>query len=99
MLIELNKTYCGDCLKLMKSIPDGSVDMVLCDLPYGITQNKWDKSTLPFDRLWEQYARIRTTCAAIVLTAVQPFTSTLVMSRLNEFKYEWIWKKTTPQVS
>ena len=75
----------GDCLERMKEIPDGSVDMVLCDLPYGTTQNKWD-AVIPFDALWEQYHRV---CAgAIVLTAAQPFTSALVMSNPSKFKYQ-----------
>ncbi len=85
--------YLGDCLELMAQIPDGSVDMVLCDLPYGTTQNKWD-SVIPFEPLWAQYKRI---CkGAIVLTAAQPFTSALVMSAKNAFKYEWVWRKAKP---
>lgn len=80
----------GDCLELMKALPDGSVDMVLCDLPYGTTQNKWD-TVIPFDALWAQYKRI---CkGAIVLTAAQPFTSTLVMSNIAWFKQALVWKK------
>ena len=80
----------GECLEEMKKIPDGSVDMVLCDLPYGTTQNKWD-SVIPFAALWEQYKRI---CkGAVVLTAAQPFTSLLVVSNLQDFKYQWVWKK------
>jgi site-specific DNA-methyltransferase (adenine-specific) len=81
----------GDCLELMKSVPDASVDMVLCDLPYGTTQNKWD-SVIPLDLLWAQYKRI---CkGAIVLTAGQPFTSLLVTSNLKMFKYVMAWDKT-----
>lgn len=81
----------GDCLELMKTIPDASVDMILCDLPYGTTQNKWD-SIIPFEELWANYKRV---CrGAIVLTAAQPFTSALVMSNLNGFKYQWVWEKT-----
>ena len=80
----------GDCLELMKQIPDGSVDMVLCDLPYGTTQNKWD-SVIPFNDLWDQYARV---CkGAIVLTAAQPFTSSLVISNAKSFRYQWVWEK------
>ena len=80
----------GDCLDLMKRIPDGSVDMVLCDLPYGTTQNKWD-TPLPLDRLWAEYKRV---CkGAMVFTAAQPFTSALVMSNVREFKYDWTWRK------
>jgi site-specific DNA-methyltransferase (adenine-specific) len=82
----------GDCLELMKQIPDGSVDMILCDLPYGTTACKWD-SVIPFAPLWEQYKRIAKPNAAIVLTASQPFTSALVMSNAGMFKHEWIWRK------
>jgi len=81
-----------DCLEGMKYIPDKSVDMVLCDLPYGTTACRWD-SIIPFDLLWEQYERIIKDNGAIVLTASQPFTSKLVMSNLKLFRYEWIWKK------
>lgn len=82
----------GDCLVLMKSIPSGSVDMVLCDLPYGTTACKWD-TIIPFEPLWEQYKRIIKDNGAIVLTASQPFTSALVMSNPKMFKYCWYWKK------
>lgn len=82
----------GDCLEQMQLIPDGSVDMVLCDLPYGTTQNKWD-AVIPFDRLWAQYRRVCKPNAAIVLTAAQPFTSALVMSNVKDFKYQWVWQK------
>ncbi len=85
----------GDCLERMNEIPDGSVDMVLCDLPYGTTQNKWD-SVLPLDQLWSEYRRVAKTNAAIVLTAAQPFTSTVVTSNLREFKYQWVWEKSKP---
>ncbi|WP_457659571.1 DNA-methyltransferase [Sinorhizobium medicae] len=80
----------GDCLEILPTIEAGSVDMVLCDLPYGTTQNKWD-SIIPLERLWAEYRRI---CrGAIVLTAAQPFTSALVMSALDMFKYQWVWDK------
>lgn len=82
----------GDCLELMKDIPDASVDMILADLPYGTTACKWD-TVIPFDLLWEQYERIIKGNGAIVLTASQPFTSALVMSNPKLFKYEWIWQK------
>jgi DNA modification methylase len=82
----------GDCLERMKEIPCGSVDMVLCDLPYGTTQNKWD-TVIPFARLWEQYRRVCKKNAAVVLTASQPFTSALVMSNPASFKYDWCWRK------
>lgn len=80
----------GDCLELMKSIPDASVDMILCDLPYGTTQNKWD-SVIPLDLLWAQYKRV---CkGAIVLTAASPFDKILGVSNLKMLKQEWIWRK------
>lgn len=82
--------WLGDCIELMEGIPDGSVDLILCDLPYGITRNKWD-SVIPFDDLWREYSRICT--GAIVLTASQPFTSSLVMSRADWFRYAWVWEK------
>lgn len=83
----------GDCLEEMRSIPDGSVDMVLCDLPYGTTQNKWD-AVIPFELLWPEYRRIVRKGGAIVLTASQPFSSVMVASNLKDFKYEWVWVKT-----
>ena len=82
----------GDCLEIMPSIPDGSVDLILCDLPYGTTACKWD-SVFPFGPLWAQYRRIAKRNAAIVLTASQPFTTALIASNLREFKYELIWEK------
>lgn len=85
----------GDCLELMKDIPDGSVDMILCDLPYGTTACKWD-SVIPFEPLWEHYRRVCKRNAAIVLTASQPFTSALVMSNIDWFKYCWVWEKNRP---
>lgn len=91
-MFELMK---GDCLELMKRIPDNSVDMILCDLPYGTTQNKWD-AVIPFEALWAEYRRIRKPSAAIILTAAQPFTSALIMSNVEEFKYSWIWRKSKP---
>ena len=85
----------GDCLELMKDIPNGSIDMILCDLPYGTTSQKWD-IIIPFDKLWEQYKRIIKPNGAIVLTASQPFTSALVMSNVDWFRYELIWEKERP---
>lgn len=82
----------GDCLELMKEIPNQSVDLILCDLPYGTTRNRWD-CVIPFEPLWAEYRRIAKPNAAIVLTAAQPFTSTLVMSNPREFKYQWVWQK------
>ena len=94
-MIELNKIYNEDCLEGMKRIPDKSVDMILCDLPYGTTACKWD-TIIPFEPLWEQYNRIIKDNGAIVLTASQPFTSALVMSNPKMFRYEWIWDKVKP---
>lgn len=82
----------GDCLELMQDIPDGSVDMVLCDLPYGTTQNKWD-SVIPFEPLWKQYWRVLKRNGAVVLTAQCPFDKVLGVSQLQYLKYEWIWRK------
>lgn len=82
----------GDCLDRMMEIPDGSVDMVLCDLPYGTTACKWD-SVIPFEPLWAAYRRVCKKNAAIVLTASQPFTSVLVCSNLDIFRDEWVWRK------
>ena len=91
-MLEINQVHMGNCLDLMPLIPDASVDMILCDLPYQITACEWDK-LVPFEPLWEQYKRIVKPNAAIVLTGSQPFTSKLVMSNLSWFKYEWIWDK------
>ena len=90
--MEMNKCYLGDCLELMKDIPDKSIDMILCDLPYGTTACKWD-TIIPFEPLWEQYKRIIKDNGAIVLTASQPFTSSLVMSNAKMFKYNFVWIK------
>lgn len=86
------KLFQGDCLELMKQIPDGSVDLVLCDLPYGTTACKWD-TVIPFEPLWAQYRRITKRSAAIVLTASQPFTTALISSNMREFRYCWVWVK------
>lgn len=90
--MELNTTYLGDCLEIMQRIPDKSIDMILCDLPYGTTQNKWD-SIIDLPSLWSQYKRVIKDKGAIVLTASQPFTSVLVCSNLSMFKHEWVWLK------
>ena len=82
----------GDCLEVMAQLPDASVDMILCDLPYGTTACKWD-TVIPFEPLWAQYRRIAKRNAAIVLTAAQPFTSALIASNFDWFKYCWIWEK------
>lgn len=83
----------GDCLELMPTIASGSVDMVLCDLPYGTTACKWD-SVIPFEPLWREYRRVCKPNAAIVLTASQPFTTALIASNMKEFRYCWVWDKT-----
>lgn len=90
--IELNKIYNEDCLEGMKRIPDKSVDMILCDLPYGTTACKWDE-VIPFDLLWEQYKRIIKDNGAIVLTASQPFTTKLISSNMEMYKYNLVWEK------
>ena len=82
----------GDCLEIMKKIPDGKIDMILCDLPYGTTKAKWD-TIIPFDLLWESYNRIIKDNGAIVLTASQPFTSSLIMSNPKMFRHTWVWDK------
>ena len=82
----------GDCLELMKDIPDGSVDMVLCDMPYGTTRNNWDR-VIPLDSLWKEYKRVVKKNGAIVLFAQTPFDKILGASNLDMLKYEWIWEK------
>ena len=85
------KLFKGDCLELMKGIPDESIDMILCDLPYGTTANKWD-SVIPFDELWKQYSRVIKERGAICLFGQEPFSSLLRVSTLKMFRYDWIWK-------
>jgi len=87
-----DKILLGDCLELMPSIPDKSIDMILCDLPYGTTACKWDV-IIPFEPLWKEYNRIIKDNGAIVLTVSQPFTSQIIHSNIKNFKYEWIWVK------
>ena len=82
----------GDCLELMKDIPNGSIDMILADLPYGTTACKWD-TIIPFDKLWEQYERIIKPNGAIVLTASNPFSASLISSNFKMFRHQWIWVK------
>ena len=84
--------YHGDCLNIMPTLPDKSIDMILCDLLYGTTSCKWD-TIIPFEPLWKQYKRLIKDNGAIVLTASQPFTSVLVMSNPGWFKYQWVWIK------
>lgn len=92
MKIRKNTVYNMDCIEGMKYIPDKSIDMILCDLPYGTTNCSWD-TIIPFEQLWEQYTRVIKDNGAIVLTASQPFTSRLIASNFKLFRYEWIWKK------
>ena len=83
---------CGDCLEVMKDIPDKSIDMILCDLPYGTTSCKWD-IVIPFDKLWKQYNRIIKDNGVVVLFGKQPFTSKLIISNIKNFKYSLVWVK------
>ena len=82
----------GDCLELMKQVPDKSIDLILCDLPYGTTKCKWDV-VIPFDKLWAQYNRIIKDNGAIVLFGNEPFSSQLRLSNLKNYKYDWVWDK------
>ena len=93
--MKTNIIYFDDCLNGMKDIPDKSINMILCDLPYGTTACSWD-IVIPFDKLWEQYKRIIKDNAAIVLFGSQPFTTDLINSNREWFKYEWIWDKVQP---
>ena len=90
--MEIDKIYNMDCLEGMKQIPDGTIDAVICDLPYGTTANKWD-SVIPFDKLWAEYKRVIKPKGAIVLFGSEPFSSTLRMSNPKWYKYDWIWEK------
>lgn len=85
----------AECIEFMSTLEDKSIDMILCDLPYGTTACKWDNS-IPFDKLWEQYNRIIKDNGAIVLFGSQPFTSKLICSNINNFKYQWVWDKRRP---
>lgn len=88
----INNVFEGDCLEIMRQLPDNTVDMVLCDLPYGTTQNKWD-SVIPLDELWRQYRRIVKDTGAIVLTSQGMFTAELMLSNPKMFRYKWVWEK------
>jgi site-specific DNA-methyltransferase (adenine-specific) len=90
--IPLNTIFNKDCLEGMKGLPDGCIDMVLCDLPYGTTACKWD-TCIPFEPLWEQYHRLVKPSGAIVLFGSEPFSTALRHSNLKEFRYDWIWEK------
>ena len=89
------KLYKGECLEVMKSIPDASIDAIITDPPYGTTACKWD-SVIPFDLMWEQLNRIIKPNGAIVLFSSQPFTSSLTMSNVKKFRHQWQWVKTRP---
>lgn len=91
-MIDKNQIILGDCLEAMKDIPDGSVDAIITDLPYGTTACAWD-SIIPFEPLWEQYKRVVKQTGAIVLFSQQPFTAALMMSNIEMWKYNWIWQK------
>lgn len=91
----VNNLYEEDCLQCMQRIPDGTIDMILCDLPYGMTQNQWD-SYIPLDQLWQQYLRIIKPNGAIVLTAQGLFTARLILSQPKYYKYSWVWEKSKP---
>lgn len=90
-----NRVIQGDCLEVMQTLPDACIDMILCDLPYGTTQNKWD-SVIPLDKLWAQYERIIKENGAIVLTAQGLFTAKLILSNEKLFKYKIVWIKSKP---
>lgn len=91
----INQVFEGDCLDIMEHFPDSCIDMVLCDLPYGTTQNKWD-SVIPLDKLWERYNRIVKKNGAIVLTSQGIFTAKLILSNEKDFKYKIVWEKSKP---
>lgn len=91
-MIDLRR---GNCLDIMQTIPNNSIDMILCDLPYGTTQNKWD-SVIPFELLWKEYQRITKTNSAIVLTSQGLFTAQLILSNPKLYKYKWVWEKSKP---
>lgn len=93
--LRMWQLYNGDCLEIMPKLESGLMDMILCDLPYGLTQNKWD-SPLQLDKLWEQYNRLIKINGAIVLFGSQPFTSMLIASNIKYFRYSLVWEKTTP---
>lgn len=90
--MPINQVIWGDCLKLLPLVPSQSIQMVLCDPPYGITRNAWD-SPIPLAPLWQQYRRVLKPGGNVVMTASQPFTSQLVLSNVPWFKYSWVWEK------
>ena len=94
-MLKLSEIHQGDCLELMEEIDDQSIDMILCDLPYGTTKCKWDV-VIPFPLLWYQYRRIIKPNGAVVLFATQPFTTAMIQSNLKNYKYSWVWDKVKP---
>jgi len=95
MDLPVNQIICGDCLEVMPLLPDKSIDMILCDLPYGTTACKWD-TIIPFEPLWAQYERIIKDNGAIVLFGSEPFSSALRMSNIKHYRYDWKWDKVKP---
>ena len=93
--MEIDNIYNMDCLEGMKQIPDGTIDAVICDLPYGTTDCHWD-SVIPMEPLWEQYRRILKHQGSVLLFGSEPFSTMLRMSNLDWYKYDWIWQKDTP---
>ncbi len=94
-MLQSNQIYLGDCLSVMQEIDDKSVDLILCDLPYGTTACSWDV-IIPFDNLWKQYNRVIKENGAIVLFGQEPFSSLLRLSNINDYKYDWYWQKERP---
>ena len=100
-MLELDRIYNMDCIEGMKLLPDKCIDLVLCDLPFGITDNKWDEP-IDLNLLWKEYKRICKYNCAIVLNSFQPFTTDLINSNRDWFKYTWVWDKiktTTPSIA
>jgi site-specific DNA-methyltransferase (adenine-specific) len=91
----LDRVFLGDCLEIMPCLPDNSVDLVLCDLPYGTTRCKWDE-IIPLEPLWKEYKRLLKSGGVVVLTASQPFTAKAVNSNIDNFKYSLVWDKVLP---
>lgn len=94
-MLPNGKLFCGDCLDVMPTLPSASIDMILCDLPYGTTQNKWD-SVIPLEKLWKEYERIVKPNGVICLTSQGVFTAQLIMSNTRLFKYKMVWEKSKP---
>lgn len=92
---KIQEIWLGDCLELMKNIPDKSIDLILCDLPYQVTGMHWD-TIIPFDKLWEKYNKVCKSNAAIILFGSQPFTTDLILSNRKNFKYPLVWSKNVP---